>query len=397
MTEATYSYRALRTDGTSVTGTVTASSETHAAAVLTDRELFPFSLHIASRLSTRKRAIPVSDLALGLRILANLLDSGLPIGRTLDTFAELAPTTWEPGIAPMRDAIHGGKTLAMALGVSPLDVPPVIIGMLHAGEAGAGLASAVRRSAALMERTAATRSAIRNALAYPLVLAIAGTSSLSLLLIVVLPKFAAILHDLGQTLPRSTQLVINTATTIRAYAFPTACMIVASLVVLRFWTQSVSGRVVWHRWLRNLSVVGDIRRSAATARISAAMASLLESGVPVSIALTHASRAAGDAAVEAALLSARESVIHGERMSRAIDAADAMTPTAVRLLRAGEESGQLAQMFSHTATIEQERAEQRVRSVVRLLEPSLILAFGGAVAFVAAALLQAMYAVRPTG
>ena len=101
--------------------------------------------------------------------------------------------------------------------------------------------------------------------------------------------------------------------------------------------------------------------------------------------------------MERALLAAREHVVHGERVSRALHVMGAMTETTVRLVRAGEESGRLAQMLGHAATIEQERAEQRVRGVVRLLEPALILMFGGIVAFVAAALLQAVYSVRPTG
>ena len=38
----------------------------------------------------------------------------------------------------------------------------------------------------------------------------------------------------------------------------------------------------------------------------------------------------------------------------------------------------------------------RIRMLTRLIEPSLILIFGGAIAFVAAALLQAVYSIRPT-
>ena len=53
-------------------------------------------------------------------------------------------------------------------------------------------------------------------------------------------------------------------------------------------------------------------------------------------------------------------------------------------------------MLSHAARLENERATERVRAAVRLLEPMLILAFGGLVALVAAALLQAIYSVRPT-
>jgi len=74
-----------------------------------------------------------------------------------------------------------------------------------------------------------------------------------------------------------------------------------------------------------------------------------------------------------------------------------MTPTAVRLVQAGEETGRLAHMLAHAATLEREQAERKLHAAVRLLEPGMILVFGGIVAVVAAALLQAIYSVRPAG
>jgi type II secretory pathway component PulF len=332
-----------------------------------------------------------------LRILANLLESGLSVGKTLVAFAELAPESWTPGITPMRDAVRDGKTLTAALALSPLNIPAVVLGMLHAGETGAGLGPAVRRAAELMERSAATRSAIRNALAYPVVLAVAGGASLTLLVGVVLPKFATILSDLGQTLPPTTQFVLRVTAMVRILAIPATFGVVMLWAAWILWTKTTNGLVRWHALLQRTPLIGPIRRSAATARTAAALASLLESGVPVAPAMIHAARAAGDAAAEQAVLETRERIVHGERLSAAVEAVGALTTTTIRLIRAGEESGQLAQMLGHAAAIEEERATQRVRAVVQMLEPTLILVFGGVVAFVAAALLQAVYSVRPTG
>jgi type II secretory pathway component PulF len=52
-------------------------------------------------------------------------------------------------------------------------------------------------------------------------------------------------------------------------------------------------------------------------------------------------------------------------------------------------------MLDHAARLERELAEERVRAFVRLLEPALILLFGAVIALIAAALLQAVYGVRP--
>jgi type II secretory pathway component PulF len=53
-------------------------------------------------------------------------------------------------------------------------------------------------------------------------------------------------------------------------------------------------------------------------------------------------------------------------------------------------------MLSHASKIEQKRVDQIVRTAVRMLEPILLLTFASVVALVAAALLQAIYSVRPT-
>jgi type II secretory pathway component PulF len=162
-----------------------------------------------------------------------------------------------------------------------------------------------------------------------------------------------------------------------------------------FWTKTAHGRAEWHAFLFALPFVGDLRRSAATSRAAAALASLLESGVPLASALPYAALASGDAAEEAMLSAARELIVHGERPSIAFKRTGSLTSTAVRLVRAGEESGRLARMLDHAALLEATRTEETIRAAVRLIEPALILAFGGAVALVAAALLQAIYSVRP--
>ena len=64
-------------------------------------------------------------------------------------------------------------------------------------------------------------------------------------------------------------------------------------------------------------------------------------------------------------------------------------------MRAGEESGRLAPMLTHAARIEQKAADEIVRAGIRMLEPMLLLTFACVVALIAAALLQAIYSIRP--
>lgn len=389
-----YRYRALRPDGSEEQGSVSATTREQASAELQRRGLLATTLKEV-RVQSSRQTLPVSDLALGLRLLGDLLEAGLPVSRALHALSDLAPTSWRPGLPSIAAAVREGKTLATALDESPLAIPPLVIGIVYAGEAGSGAAQAVRRAADLMESTAATRAAIRSALSYPALLAVAACGAIALLLGFVLPRFATLLGDLGQSLPISTRILLAASSTARDAIFPGILSAAALGAGWSLWVATDQGRRLWHEFLRALPVVGSVRKAASTSRACAALAALLDSGVPLAPAIAHAARATGDAAVEPRLLAARDAITSGERIGHALERSQAMTITAVRLARAGEETGRLAAMLAHAARMERDRAELLVRSMVRFVEPSLILIFGGLVALVAAALLQAVYSVRP--
>jgi general secretion pathway protein F len=253
----------------------------------------------------------------------------------------------------------------------------------------------VRHAAELCDDAAATRAAISGALAYPITLAVFGTATVVLLVEVVLPRFASILGDLGQTLPSSTRFVLDVAATLRMGAVPAFVLAAVSATLWYAWVATIEGRRRWEGFLLVLPVSGQPRRAAAVARLCSALSALLQSGVPLVAALKSAAYATGNAALEPRVLAARTDVEHGGRLSDALAARDAATPVVHRLVRAGEESGRLATMLSHAARLERDRAAREVRNAVRLLEPLLIVGFGGVVALVAAALFQALYSVRP--
>lgn len=391
-----YAYRAARPDGTHEAGVIDASSREAALGMLAARRLFPIELRLEKSPEERRSRLPVADLALGLRMFANLLESGLPMSRALAALDELVPDSWQAGLPSVQEAVRQGSSLAAALRDSPLRIPPLVIGMIQAGEAGSGVAVAVRRAADLTESVASVRAAVRNALAYPLILALAGTSSIALLVGIVLPRFATILADLGQGLPASTRLVLGAAAVLRAGALPGIATCAVLLLAWRIWVSTDAGRIRWHAILLSLPVVGPVRIATGTARAAASMSALLHSGVRIAAALQHAAAACGDAAIAACMNSARERIIAGQGIARALEDQKAFTPTAIRLVRTGEETGRLSEMLDHAARVENERATQMVRAAVRMIEPLLILGFSIVVALVAAALLQAVYSVRPT-
>ena len=397
MSAGTFAFKAMRRDGTLEAGLVDAASRDAAVALIASRGAFPVEVAAESPARETRLRIPVDDLALGLRALATLLGSGIALSRALAILPDLVSPGWLAALPDLRQRVAQGEHLAAALEASRLPLPSHVIGVIQAGEGGSGLAAAVERAAQLLEARAATRAALRNALAYPAILAVAGSASVALLVGLVLPRFASLLADTGQALPASTRLVLALGAAMHAAFVPALLVIAAGVALWRTWIARPTGLEQWHRLLLDAPVVGPIRRSAAAAGACAVLAALLDAGVPLAAALPHAARAAGDGAMAVRLLAARRRIATGQGIASACGAEDALTPAAVRLVRLGEETGRLAGMLAHAATVESAQAMQRLQRAIRVIEPGLILLFGGLVMMVAAALLQAMYGLRPGG
>jgi type II secretory pathway component PulF len=389
-------YRVASASGEIDGGVLDADSVHQAREILAARGLYVLSIESRGDRSTRRDPLAVADLALGLRVLADLLESGLSVSRALHAFEELAPRGWRPAMPHIRQAVREGQSLASALASAPVMIPGLVIGITQAGEAGGGIAPAIRRSAELMESSAEMRASIRSALAYPVVVAGAGVLAIGILITVVLPRFAKILADLGQTLPASTRAVLDGAAALHAALIPGGLTLLVAFALWRGWTQTESGRRDWDRLLLSVPILGSVRAGAAAARMAHSLSALLDNGVSIAVALQFAARATADAEIETRLAAVRDGVTSGESFSRALELNYATTPTVVRLARAGEECGRLPAMLGHAARIEQQRADRIVHTAVRLLEPLLLLTFASVVALIAAALLQAIYSVRPT-
>jgi len=390
-----FRYRAVLNDGTTEKGVMTAESRAAVAAHLTSRQAMPLEISSVTSLATRYRLLPIREQAVGLRTLSTLVSSGLPLTKALAAFAELAPSAWLAGLDAVREGVRQGQTFAGALESSRVGLPTVVIGVIRAGETAGQLPAAVTAAADMTEFRANSRAALQSALAYPLILAVASLASLMLLLGVVVPRFATALADTGATLPASTQTLITLAAWIRASFVPALLASAVTLAGWRAWIEMPGGRLRWDKWMLSVPLSGDIRQAAATSRFCEALGTLLRSGVPVATALTSAGSALTNTYLASRLATARELVLEGAALSRSLLDSGVVTTTAARFVRAGEETGALATMLAHASQIERMRVEHLTKNTLRLVEPSLILVFGGVIAAITASLLQALYSVRP--
>jgi type II secretory pathway component PulF len=206
-----------------------------------------------------------------------------------------------------------------------------------------------------------------------------------------------LLCDLGEDLPVATRVLIASSSGLVRFWF-----LVLPIVATAVWMVGAAlQRPMTQRrvadTLLGLPGIGAVRLALATARFAGALGGMLRAGMPLLAALDAAREAAGDVAVAERLARSRERVTQGTALTVALEHEGALLASALQLLAVGESSGRLGEMALRASQVAAQEGERGLRTLVTFVEPALIIGFGAMVAFVAAALLQAVYAIRPGG
>ncbi len=400
-------YQAADAQGAMTRGEVDAASAEDAAAELRRRSLWVIALEptraatlalaLASPVRLLKRvARRTTDgdesLALLTRTVATLLESGVPLVRAL-AFAASGETDarWQRIFGGLQEAVTRGESLSEAAArVEAL--PRAYAPLLAAAEASGSMADTFARLADDLELRSQLRSRVRAALVYPTLLAIASTVGTLVILVVVVPRFADLIAGAGGTVPASTRLLIGLSALLSRYGWLVAIAVALAGTAVRQSLQDVARRRRWHAARLRWPLIGRFEREQAAAGYLSTLAVALESGVPLLRAMSLARATVGNDDLAERLARAEALVRDGGSVSQALSGS--LTPLATRLLEAGEESGALAPLARRAATAANDQVQRVVTSAVALIEPVMILGFGGVVGFVALALLQAIYGIN---
>jgi type II secretory pathway component PulF len=328
------------------------------------------------------------------RALAALLPAGMPLARALSATSGLAASDLATVLAEVRARVERGESFADALAAHAAYFPAVYVGLVRAGERSGDVAGSLARLSEQLEREEALRAKLLSASIYPLILALAGGLSVTVLLLFVLPRFAEMLSGAGASLPRSTALLLSLSASARiAWPIFAAAPIIAAMVPMWARTTEQGQRVVSSALLA-LPIVRGLRMNSLAARFARLTGVLLAGGAPLLIALDDAAGSMGDPTSRDDTVRIRARVREGGSLTAAVGESRLFPPLLAQLIAVGEESGKLQQFLLKAAEIFEERSDRARQRLVALAEPAMIVAFGGVIGFVALSLLQAIYGVN---
>jgi len=394
----TFAFRATHPTGRLVHGAESAANPTDLTRALEARGLVVLDVQqvagASAGQSIRRSVGGDRDVLEVTRALAALLPAGLSLSRALASAQEVAGDQVAAVLREVQHRVERGERIADAMAEHPAVFSPLYLGLVRAGERSGSLAGAFQRLADQLERDQQLRAKLISVSIYPLLLAVAGGLAILVLLLLVIPRFVELLQGTGAALPRSPALVLALSTGLRQY-WPLLLTIPVGAGLLLTWMRTTEeGRRAGARLLLGAPLLRPFRQNALGARFARLLGTLLGGGAPLLSALEDTIESVGDPLARDEAIRIRSRVREGVALHRAIGEAAFFPPILTQLVTVGEEAGQLQQFLLKAADILEERTERLLQRLVSLIEPMMILFFGGIVGFVALSLLQAIYSVN---
>jgi type IV pilus assembly protein PilC len=395
-----YNYVALDARGQEATGLLEAASSNEAIGQLRQAGYFPTSVYeeaksgpdgkVARRAAKMVRAAKPRGKSIGLfqrkkiksktlmiftRQLATLIDSGLPLLRSLNVLAKQErDAVLKNTIDKLADAVQGGNTFSDALSLHPTIFNDLYVNMVKAGELGGVLELVLNRLAEFQEKAAKIKNKVKSAMVYPVIVLTMAMAIMGFLLVFIVPKFEAIFHDMlgDRPLPIITTFVINVSRMVQNHWLVLIGGIVAVVAAYKFIARTRGGKSAIDRLLLRVPLFGDLTRKTAISRFSRTLGTLVTSGVPILQALNITRDTAGNAVIANAISRVHDSVKEGESIVQPLEASRAFPPMVISMIDVGEETGQLPEMLLKIANVYDDEVDNSVAGLTAALEPIMI-------------------------
>ena len=281
---------------------------------------------------------------------------------------------------------------AEAAGAHPTLFPPMYVALVKVGEISGTLDQVLELLGQERMRSEAMRRKLTDAMQYPLFVLIAAIGVMLFFILFVLPQFSSVLQDFGNKSDSALSFFIRLSDFMRANG--TALLVAAAALVAASWLvlRRPDARAAIIDRVASIPGISGIFQFYRTSLFCRNLGVLLDSGVSLTATLRIlVDIMAVTGHVEAWTLAA-DRVRHGGKLSEALSASSSMPPMAVRMLRLGEETGQLPALAGRIAEFYEAKLQRSLDRIVGIVGPLAIISIsavvGGLIVSVMTALLS---------
>jgi type IV pilus assembly protein PilC len=395
----TFKYKAIDQEGERVESSMTAGSEDDVLDALRRAGMLPLEVRKSTRFSgdadvmtalrgDQAAKMSTGDLALFTRQLNQMLRAGIPITQSLQALADDPPSaTVGEVLRTVADRLVAGAPLSDAFSGYPRVFNEVFVAYMAAGEASGNLDEVTERLAEILDKRAEITRKVKAVSIYPALVGGVIMMMVALILLFIVPKYAEIYSTLDTELPAPTQFIVLLS---KWFPIVALAVIIASVAFYSFNKSKADDLVFGERLDRikfKLPVFGKLFKRLVLYRFASTMGGAISSGVQSYDAVDLAARAAGSRWVRAVAPELRQSIQEGRPMTAAMEAHDDLFSNSMRkMVATGEETGDLATMFTNSADALREDVDLYISTMSAKIEVLMLVFMGATVGGILACL-----------
>ncbi|MBI4117278.1 MAG: type II secretion system F family protein [Parcubacteria group bacterium] len=407
---AEFIYQAKNKVGQVAEGAVEAHDENEAVSVLHNQGLVILALEPKERGLLKKDVGVVllkpsnKDIVFFSRQLAILIDADVPLVSALGTLAEQAANpAFKKILQDVTEMVDAGSSFSLALAKYPKIFSDFFISLIKSGETAGKLHEVSNYLADYLEKQAEIRSKTIGALIYPafLLLAVIGVFIVLFFgfplldLPPVIPQILSIVQEAGvEDLPLTTRSLILVNTLLLNYWY----LILGLLAILAFWLfnylKTAEGLEKYDQLKLKLPFLKKAIQGIYLARMSETLATLVKAGVPILDSLEITSTVVSNKVYQKILLESKTEVSRGAKISEIFIKYPAVIPPIItQMITVGEKTGKLDLILEHISRFYSNEADAIIRNLPSIIEPVVILIFGGIVFIIVSGVLLPLFSI----
>lgn len=393
-----YKYVATDIKGKRSEGTIDVRSYDLALTLLKEQGLYIISVdekHTSlDDIIANFRGVPFSEIVTFTRQFSTMISAGLPLAKSLEILSsQSANRTFRQIISNVLKDVEGGSTLSGAMTKYPQVFSPTYQALVRAGESSGKLDAILDRLADNLEADRELSSKFKAAMIYPAIVFLAMVGVFIIMLVVVVPKLAAMYESLNVDLPLATKIMIWMSKFLTQYLALIAVAAIAFVIGLRYYLRTPSGSNLKSIILFYLPVFGKINQKKEVTQLARTLSLLIGAAIPIVEALNIVGGVLQNKRYKLAMAEAAMAVEKGNPLSDYFKRNTVFPPILGQMAAVGEETGQLDTVLTKVANYFDSEVSNLVKGLSSALEPMILIMLGGMVGGLILSIIVPIYKI----
>ncbi len=321
-----------------------------------------------------------------------MVRAGISIQDALESIAEQEKNRkFAVIVHDLKKRIEGGDSFSQALAAHSDVFSNLYINMVAAAEISGSLSQMLEKLAGYLDLENETRSQVKGAMVYPIIIAVMAVVVTIFLLCFVLPRFIAIFAGKEHLLPAPTKVLMASSAFLRSFWYLLVPALAGLCVAFYYFINTHKGRLWWDKTKLVLPIIKTLCRSLYITRSLHTMGVLTNAGVPILDTISITAHISGNSIYKNMWLGVQNEVKQGKKIATSLSRYRLMPPNVVQMIRSGEDSGTMSEVLRNIADFYARELKTVIKAVTSMIEPIMIVVMGLLVGFIAMSIILPIF------